>query len=184
MTLTPIILSSTDGVSWVQREPGISATNTSLLAITYGDGQFVAVAGTYFSYSRDCCYPRGGVIVTSNDGVQWTERLDASTEFDSIGPVVSIAFGNGQYVALARSGLILSSHDAVNWVQRPSGAQAGLLHGVAYGGGYFVAVGGQGEILQSGSIVSLTVASKPGTDLLTLWRVRAALLARSRVRRI
>jgi len=167
-TLTPIILSSTDGLSWGQLDPGISATNAALLGVAYGNGQFVAVAGTYLSYYRDCCYNRGGVIVTSTDGVHWTERFDGDAESNSVGPLVSVAYGSGQFVVLGRPGLILTSRDGVNWVQRQSGAQFGLLNAVAYGNGHFVAAGWQGAILQSGSIITLTVAPKPNSNLLTL----------------
>jgi len=60
------ILTSPDGTNWTQRTSG---TTNSLLAVTYGGGEFVAVGGC------DRCDPTTrGTILTSPDGVTWTPR--------------------------------------------------------------------------------------------------------------
>ena len=156
---TPIILASTDGLTWVQRESGISAASAGLAGIAYGNGHFVAVGARYFGSLGGLT---GRAIVTSTDGLKWVEQ-HSGTEPDSL---TSVAYGNGQFVAMGDG--MLTSTDGVNWVQRQSGTQAYLLFGVAYGIGHFVAVGAEGAILQSGSIIALALARKPSTDLLTL----------------
>jgi len=95
--------------------------------------------------------------LTSADGVNWVQRLSSG-----IGSLDGIAYGNGQFVAVG--GTILSSADGVNWVQHESAYGTAI----AYGNGHFVAVGPGGTILQSSSIITLALARKIGTGLLTL----------------
>lgn len=100
---------STNGVNWVQRQAG--TTNISLFGIAYGNGQFVAVGGTFESNSFS------SVILTSSDGVNWVQRQPGT------GWVISsVAYGNGEFVAVG--GTILTSIDGVNWVERPPGPAA------------------------------------------------------------
>jgi hypothetical protein len=77
------ILTSTDGVNWVQRQ---SATTNSLYGIVYGNGQFVAVGGPT---------PGDGTnfvetILTSADGVNWVDRLSGTQD-----SLTGIGYGNG-----------------------------------------------------------------------------------------
>jgi len=62
---------------------------------------------------------------------------------------------------------IVTSADGRKWVQRQS-AELGGLRAVAFGNGHFVAIGPGGAILQSGSVITLTIALKAGTDLVAL----------------
>src|SRR5262249_20432466 len=89
---------------------------------------------------------------------------------------LSIAFGNGQFVAVGGSdatwpplgqGTIQTSVDGVNWIQREPRTPR-PLPGVAFGNGHFVAVTSGGEILQSGSIVNLSITSNFSTGFLLL----------------
>src|SRR5439155_1325646 len=77
-TVVPTILTSIDGLNWVQRQPG---TTDLLGAISYGNGLFVAVGDS-------------GTILTSAEGVTWAQRQSGPTAF-----LVGIAYGNGQFVA-------------------------------------------------------------------------------------
>ena len=102
----------------------------SLDDVAYGAGSFVAVGDM-------------GEILTSPDGITWTER-DSGTEKDLRG----VAYGAGTFVAVGDKGEILTSPDGITWTEMTSGAEKDLL-GVAYGNGRFVAVGSYGEILTS-----------------------------------
>jgi len=102
----------------------------SLDDVAYGAGSFVAVGDM-------------GEILTSPDGITWTER-DSGTEKDLRG----VAYGAGSFVAVGDKGEILTSPDGITWTEMTSGAEKDLL-GVAYGNGRFVAVGSYGEILTS-----------------------------------
>jgi hypothetical protein len=72
--------------------------------------------------------------VTSSDGTNWVGRVSTN------GPLGSVVYANGQFVALSNGGNIVTSADGITWIQHPSGTQQGLTS-IAYGNGLFVAVG-------------------------------------------
>jgi hypothetical protein len=82
------ILSSTDGMSWIQRESG---TQTQLNGVAYGDNGFIAVGAA-------------GTILTSADGVAWVQR-SSGTNHD----LDAAAYGNGHWVVVGQYGTILES---------------------------------------------------------------------------
>jgi hypothetical protein len=67
---------------------------------------------------------------------QWTPR----NPLPIAEALYSVAFGNGQFVALGDAGTIMTSQDGVNWTLRQWGNDT-ILSGIAYGNGQFVAVG-------------------------------------------
>jgi len=76
----------------------------------------------------------------------WTWRHPLQTA----NKLLSVAYGNGQFVAVGERGTIVTSGDGVTWVQPPhSGTQD--LAGIVYGNGQFVAVGSSDS---SGSILT------------------------------
>jgi hypothetical protein len=107
-------VTSSDGIAWTR---GANATG---LAVTYGNGKFVAVG-------------LGGSILTSPDGVAWTDRKVAMTLYGSDG--LAIIYAGGTFVLGGSN--IFTSPDGVTWTQRASGSGSGI----AYGNGTFVAVG-------------------------------------------
>ena len=124
---TGTILASTNGDNWVQR---VSGTEIALLAIAYGNDQFVAVGSGYNTTN----------IVTSTDGVNWVQPQSGTTD-----GFVGIAYGNGVFVAVgdlsSHSNIVATSANGVNWVRRQVVTPAdGPLGAIAYGNGQFVAV--------------------------------------------
>lgn len=120
------VMYSFDGITW--------ATTTALgdgdrwRGITYGDGQFVAVAqvGT-------------NRIMTSPDGITWTARPHPENN-----QWFGVAYGNGRYVAVAETGtnrVMYSDDGAITWTATTTPSEQ-VWRGVAYGNGRFVAVGG------------------------------------------
>jgi hypothetical protein len=165
----PILVTSEDGLTWVQRDPGISASGTSLSSVAYGNGQFVVVGAQIIGDDLLIGTP----ILTSNDGVNWIERQSGS-EGDSLLPTTTnsglayrVVYGNGQFVVVGFSGGLLTSRDGVNWVRRQSGAGSGLA-AVGFGNGYFMAVGARGTILQSDPIITLGITPTAGAGLMNL----------------
>src|SRR3989442_6022940 len=79
------ILTSTDGVSWVQRQSG---TQNYLKGVAYGNGQYVAVGDSDVFLTP-------GTILTSVDGVNWAQHQSGTTHGLS-----GIAYGNGPVVAV------------------------------------------------------------------------------------
>ena len=72
------------------------------------------------------------------DGITWTSRTAAADNF-----WLSVAYGNGLWVAVSRSGTVMTSLDGITWTSRTSPANNQWLS-VAYGNGLWVAVSQSG----------------------------------------
>jgi hypothetical protein len=109
------IITSPDGVTWTVRQ-----SDSSVWAVAYGNGEFVAVGESNSGY----------IILTSMDGISWTQTQSP------FGPLSDVTFGGGQFVALGGSAVLVSS-DGTNWIQLQTGFPY-VLDFVAFGGGEFV----------------------------------------------
>lgn len=132
LLLSPAVALDTPLDSWTERYQ--VPTGDRLVGMTYGDGRFVAVT-------------RGGLIITSADGLTWTQKKsDATADLSAITHAV------GQFVAVggrnATGGIVVTSTDGKDWAQRQSGIGLNLL-AVTHGNGRFVAVGPGGTIATS-----------------------------------
>lgn len=116
--------------NWHWRNPLPQGNN--LIEVAYGNGTFVAVG-------------ESGRILTSSDGISWTDRGSGGAASLS-----RVTYGNGIFVAVGNSsttgydGTILTSSDGINWTERRSYTESGViekLRDVAYGNGTFVVVG-------------------------------------------
>ena len=74
----------------------ISGTTNTLFAVSYANGNFVAVGSS-------------GTILSSTDGVAWTPRSSGTTNF-----LAGVAYGNGTWVASGGGGTILASANLVS----------------------------------------------------------------------
>jgi hypothetical protein len=118
-----VLMTSSDGTNWAIQT--ISRTNT-LNEVAFGAGTFVVV-GT------------GGTILTSSDGLAWTDR---STAVSPSLYLTGITFGNGLFVGCANTSpsfSVITSRDGISWSAAPG--KAWYPQCVAYGNGTFV-VGG------------------------------------------
>jgi len=127
------------GVTWTKRTSGAI---DDLWGVTYGNGLFVAVGGSLEEMPGILAL-RTATILTSRDGITWTERDPGSYV-----PLYGVTYGNGLFVAVGWGGTILTSPDGVKWTQQVSGT-GDHLNEVAYLNGLFVAVGIDGAILTS-----------------------------------
>ena len=132
-----VVFSSTDGATWTDRTP--SAARAPILAVTYGNGRFVAVG--YDSRTKTM------TSLTSPDGVSWTESTSPVKDAEPR----AVAFGGGLFVAVGYDNgayetysLILSSPDGVTWTRRASILWSGLF-AITHGKGLFVATGYEEE---------------------------------------
>jgi hypothetical protein len=133
------ILTSADGVNWVERWSGATYP---LGGITYGNSVFAAVG---------CC---PSTILTSTNGVNWNERHQ-----DFFGRV---AYGYGQFVLVGDG--IMTSTDAVNWRQAFSGPFPCVdcsLSAIAYGNGRFAALG---SVASTNQAHAISLASSDGVN--------------------
>lgn len=118
---TSVILTSTDGLTWT---PQTFGNDFSITSLTFGNGVFLALAGTVYS---------------SSDGKTWSPASSTSAN--------KVRFSGNQFLLPSYSGQLASSTDARNWVthQLPTSA---TLYDFAWGKDGFVAVGDGGAILQ------------------------------------
>src|SRR5689334_18625432 len=85
-----------------------------------------------------------GVVVSSKDGTNWAQQ-----QLGSVQVLYSVAYGQGQFVAVSEGGTILTSTDGVSWIRRQS---SGL----------------EGVVLESGSVIDLAASRSTGLGLVRL----------------
>ncbi|MDC3956320.1 WD40/YVTN/BNR-like repeat-containing protein [Polyangium jinanense] len=124
-------------------------TRHTLVAVTHGEGRFVAVG--YDDIERADNLP---LLMSSADGLSWT-RHDASLPRQELH---DIAFGNGVFVAVGGTAhptatgasipVALTSDDGVAWTRIDLPTTEPLRH-VAFGGGLFVIIDHAGQTFVS-----------------------------------
>jgi len=129
------VLTSSDLNSWTQRVnvfdwERVTPPSNFLSAVNFGNNIFVVVGWS-------------GRILTSHDGIQWTERSSGTSN-----NLKDVIFENGSFLVVGHSGTILSSTDGITWSKMSSGTTK-ILNGVAYGNNIYVVVGDLGTILTS-----------------------------------
>ena len=129
------ILTSSDAVTWISKNPGI--TRVTLYSAAWTGSQLVAVG------SWDSATSTKGVILTSADGNAWTPRAAGVAN-----SLYSVTWTGKQLVATGSGGVILTSPNGINWTARNSGTTNGIVS-VIWTGTQFVAVGDGGTILTS-----------------------------------
>lgn len=111
---------SEDGINWSSIE---LPQNTSWNSVCYGNGMYVAVAGS------------NGYVMYSNDGISWTLATMPNTKAWQ-----SVCYGNDKFVAVAQSSNYAAySTDGINWVQTTMPKSAAWFR-ICYGKDKFVAI--------------------------------------------
>ncbi|MDP1688897.1 MAG: tail fiber domain-containing protein [bacterium] len=129
------VMTSADGINWSLTPANVPVKNWN--SVTYGNGQFVAVASGRDSPAPTNC--TSGIVqcvMTSPDGINnWTFRdiplLSSNLRY--------ITYGNGLFVAVGNSGSLFTSPNGIDWTARISPVSKNWVS-VAYGNGIFVAV--------------------------------------------
>jgi len=154
------VLSSDDGISWVDHRPIVGYSE----GLAYGNGIFLITASNgiltstngmdWVQHSRSGPFgvvAGNGIFVghnsfyllVSNDGLQWTQVLALTNNY-----VDGISFSNGRFYALGT--LLLTSSDGHTWTQNISRPGAGLRLMSATGiPGQTIVVGDDGVIFES-----------------------------------
>jgi hypothetical protein len=128
-TTSPIVITTSGGMA-----------TSSLTFSIINDLYAVASSGTQF-----VAVGESGTILTSLDGVSWTER---TSNMPGGYYIDGITWSGSQYVAVGGAGYTLTSSDGVTWsVANPVTSNA--LYAVAFSGTTYVAVGNAGTILTS-----------------------------------
>lgn len=111
-------------------------------AVVYADNQYVAVT-------------EGGYIITSPDGMTWTDRPSPTKE-----NLLGLFWDGHQYLAGGDRGTILSSPDGINWTVCNSGRHINV-YAFGYSGAGYVAVGNDGILVSSDSVNWTAPANAP-----------------------
>lgn len=159
--LGQIAYSTDHGATWtmVHTFCGNAANNWLKVAYSHSLNLFAAVSST-------------GVIITSPDGINWTQRaatarlLGTSVVALEAGPLNFICWTGSLFVAVGAGGVILTSPIGVTWTERDSGCSSNLVHVVHNSTlGITVAVGINGSIVRSANGTTWTSVSVavPGT---------------------
>jgi hypothetical protein len=140
------VLTSTDGATW---EPRTTPLNNQLAGIVWADTMFIATGAGGGA---------GGVLVTSTNGIDWTEGNVGNTCM-----LGDIAYSGSNIVIISGDVACNSawtSEDGITWTVRTI-PFAGLesIHGVTWTGTQYVIVGANGKIVVSpdGDVWSTTV---------------------------
>jgi len=109
-------------------------STTSINAIAYGNGKFVAVGGS-------------GKMATSSDGITWTSVL---TSIFGTSNINAIIYDNNKFIAVGDSGKIATSTNGTTWTA-VSNSTFGTsnISAIAYGNGKFIAGGASGKMSYS-----------------------------------
>lgn len=141
------VATSPNGVNWTQGQTGTTDWLEDWLGgVVYGNGRYVAWG---FQITNSPVMPP--VLMTSLDGVNWTERLWAKNGGFHIN---GIAFGQGRFVAVSGFN-VFTSTDGANWTAGATNTNEVYL--VAYGDSRFVAEDASGTILESGPFSSVAL---------------------------
>jgi len=125
---------SSDGRTWAYVDSPFSVGTSSISAIAYGNGMFVAMIKDYMFAEMAYSY----------DGKTWTllEDVDYSS-----GDIRAIAYGNDMFVAVGTTGLMAYSQDGITWTFAQNNIfGTSTIRAIAYGNGTFVAVGADGKM--------------------------------------
>lgn len=123
---------STDGVAW---NSACLPVESFLRGVAFGNGQFVAVGGSYAG--------GGSVILTSVNGRSWNLHTSPSRQV-----LYGVAYSGDRFIAVGAGGTILTSKSGQRWQKQASGTDA-TLAAIASGNGTCVIGGDDGLILSS-----------------------------------
>jgi hypothetical protein len=166
---------SADSVNWASCNP---AAWVSINAVAYGSGKFVAAGGRRFFLLTESNVSEAALL-TSEDGLNWN-IVDAGLS----SPILSLAYGEGQFVGICADGTLVLSEDGSTWFARtrPSDDEEGvnpsewvIPQNVNYIGGSFVGwVGGTIYELDPLALLPAITSIAPSEDNLLLEWNKAA----------
>ena len=141
LPITNITRPPDSGRSYAITSTAITGANpfgtSAILAITYGNGRFVAVG-------------EGGRSAYSADGLRWTASSNNAFGTNNIN---AVTYGGGLFLAVGDNGRMAYSSDGASWTQvADSSFGSTAVNGVTWGNGRFVAVGNDGKIAYSNQL--------------------------------
>ncbi|MDR2718446.1 MAG: hypothetical protein LBB89_10365 [Treponema sp.] len=171
---------STNGTAWTK----IALNNVyDLQDVTYGNGKFVAIGGSYTVYSTDginwnnntkilndyygVTYGNGRFVAVggnysaySTNGINWTTVNQINGW-----AARSVTYGNDKFVTVGGNGRMAYSTNGTTWAILEPNSYVSAWNGVTYGDGKFVAVGfgTSNGVAYSTDGINWTRGTAPGT---------------------
>jgi hypothetical protein len=126
--------------------PSVQNLNYPIVLRATDDDGNVVQATSYVKVEKIALVSVGyvGSIVTSPDGITWTNRSPGTTTKH----LLSVVWTGTQFVTVGSGSTILTSPDGITWTSRVSNI-SGFLNGVAWTGNKLVAVGDGGIVVTS-----------------------------------
>jgi hypothetical protein len=141
-----------EGPMWTAVEN--SPFDSSLYAVAYGDGIFVAVGEDgKMAWSQEVRSQEG---ITWPEGIIWTAVGDST--FDSR-DIYTIAYGEGIFVAGGEYGRMAYSYNGKNWTGITYSPFSNRVTAIAYGGGKFIVGGSGGKMAWSDDGINWTLVA-------------------------
>jgi hypothetical protein len=157
------VITSSDSVTW-KVATAVNA-GVALNGIAYGAGTYVVVGdGGYIATNTTASNNPG----TNNPSSTTSEIITGAWVAQTSGTtqdLYSVAYVNGDFIAVGALGTLLTSHNGVTWTARTSNT-ANALWQVAYGAGTYVAVGDGGTIISSVDSATWSKQTSPTTQAL------------------
>jgi hypothetical protein len=147
------ILTSPDGATWTQRSnPG----NQRLRAIAYGEPTASPTAGIYVAVG-DNASSGDSLILTSPDGITWTERANPVIALELQGVCwtgeLFVAVGQAALASPTEGAYVITSADGITWTTRTNPENVNLTSVASNGRGLVVAVGDYNSASQNAYII-------------------------------
>lgn len=151
--IVPITVYDDSGTQWTKRQA--AWTTNDLNDVVWSGTQFAAVGGI----------GSFGAILTSPDGITWTQRMTSSTS-----TLTGVVWSGTQFVAVGSLGAIFTSANGMAWTSRSSGT-TDYLSGVVWSGTQYVAVGSSYDNSRDYSNYATILTSPDGVT----WTRRASI---------
>ena len=126
------VVTSTDGIEWWTTHTG---ADYGLRNVVWGNGLFVAVGGALGGGGGPEPSPFYGVVLTSTDGINWTERVRT----DGL-PLSGVAWFGSRFVVIGYGSEVLFSPDGISWWRRNIDRYIGKMIGPAWNGSTLVMI--------------------------------------------
>lgn len=147
------IATSTDGITWTYHHDCLAGTTVNVTA----ESNDIAASPSKFCLLTQ--YSTTSKLVTSPDGVNWTEQTGFATTYGTA-PANSVIWTGTVFYVVGSSGKAASSPDGVTWTLQSGLATAttsAAMYSVAWNGSQFCCVGASGKVATSPDGVTWTL---------------------------
>jgi len=143
---TGYISTSTDAITWTNRNSTANFGSSDVQGLAYGNGTYIAVGGP-------------NRAITSTDGITWTSRNVGFGTSD----ISAVIYGGGLFVAGGGNGQLATSTDAVTWTARTVNFGTSQVKALTYGNGLYVAAGNGTKVSTSTDGITWTTRASTNT---------------------